>query len=359
MRIPRAVFLASILVGPLALHAAQSPAPGAAPPAAAAPAPTASETLKPALVGVLQTLGSLKLDKWKRGSVREEAGSNIDTIQRDLEQTLPPLLKAADAAPTTISKVLPVTRNIDAIYDVLVHVFEAARVSAPGDQIAQLQQAMDSLEKARIKFGNHLQDTAEAQEKSLVDLRTTVQADHRGAARRSVRRKVQPPCEWQAVMSFVPDELRTNLVGVGDGGAGETCGGAAVGDRECESFVGWPTGDITEEVSEEAGVAGPDGADDGGGRRRRVPGARGADEHGAVGAERHEHALHPTGEQVARRFRGRDRVGLEVVAAVAGEGRELLAVGLHQVGRARRQGLDQGLERRVAGVDGHPGARAP
>ena len=48
-------------------------------------------------------------------------------------------------------------------------------VSAPGDQIAQLQQAMDSLEKARIKFGNHLQDTAEAQEKSLVDLRTTVQ----------------------------------------------------------------------------------------------------------------------------------------------------------------------------------------
>ncbi len=160
MRIPRAVFLASILVGPLALHAAQSPAPGAAPPAAAAPAPTASETLKPALVGVLQTLGSLKLDKWKRGSVREEAGSNIDTIQRDLEETLPPLLKAADAAPTTISKVLPVTRNIDAIYDVLVHVFEAARVSAPGDQIAQLQQAMDSLEKARIKFGNHLQDTA-------------------------------------------------------------------------------------------------------------------------------------------------------------------------------------------------------
>ena len=54
---------------------------------------TASETLKPALVGVLQTLGSLKLDKWKRGSVREEAGSNIDTIQRDLEETLPPCSK--------------------------------------------------------------------------------------------------------------------------------------------------------------------------------------------------------------------------------------------------------------------------
>jgi hypothetical protein len=195
MRIPRAVFLASILVGPLALHAAQSPAPGAAPQATPAPpVPTASETLKPALVGVLQTLGSLKLDKWKKGSVREEAGSNIDTIQRDLEETLPPLIKAADAAPTTISKILPVTRNIDAIYDVLVHVFEAARVSAPGDQIAQLQQAMDSLEKARIKFGNHLQETAEAQEKSVVELRTTVQTQQASLHAAAATPPVTPTC---------------------------------------------------------------------------------------------------------------------------------------------------------------------
>ena len=193
MRIPHAVFLASILVGPLALHAA-NPRARRRTTAPAAPAPTASETLKPALVGVLQTLGSLKLDKWKRGSVREEAGSNIDTIQRDLEETLPPLLKAADAAPTTISKVLPVTRNIDAIYDVLVHVFEAARVSAPGDQIAQLQQAMDSLEKARIKFGNHLQDTAAAQEKSIVDLRTTVQTQQASLHAAAATPPVTPTC---------------------------------------------------------------------------------------------------------------------------------------------------------------------
>src|SRR6185369_4467864 len=76
MRIPHAGLVVAILFVPLALHAAQAPAPGtpqqAAPPP---PVPTASETLKPALVGVLQTLGSLKLDKWKRVSVREEAGS--------------------------------------------------------------------------------------------------------------------------------------------------------------------------------------------------------------------------------------------------------------------------------------------
>jgi len=195
MRIPHAGLVVAILFVPLALHAAQAPAPGtpqqAAPPP---PVPTASETLKPALVGVLQTLGSLKLDKWKRGSVREEAGSNIDTIQRDLEETLPALIKTADAAPTTISKVLPVTRNVDAIYDVLVHVFEAARVSAPGDQIAQLQQAMDNLEKARIKLDNHLEETAAAQEKLVADLRTTVQTQQASLHAAAATPPVTPTC---------------------------------------------------------------------------------------------------------------------------------------------------------------------
>ena len=85
------------------------------------------------------------------------------------------LMKEGDAAPGTLSKVLPLSRNVDALYDVLVHVVEAARVSAPGDQVGQLQQAMADLEKARVAFGNQLQQTADVQEKQIVDLRTTVQ----------------------------------------------------------------------------------------------------------------------------------------------------------------------------------------
>lgn len=186
MRTPHAVFITTVLTFPLATFAFQAPASGpstppaaptsSAPPAAPAPAPPVpSALLKPALANVEQAVAAIKLDKWKRGSVRDAAGTNIKAIQRDLEEKLPSLVTTADATPGSLSRVLPLSRNIDALYDVLVHVIEQARVSAPGDEIPGLEQAMDSLEKARVTLGNGIQDTAAAQEKQLIDLRTTVQ----------------------------------------------------------------------------------------------------------------------------------------------------------------------------------------
>jgi hypothetical protein len=180
MRAALIVFVLTTACSPCLVSAMQSPAGDTPTPIAAPTGP--SDLLQPSLNEVQQTVAALKLDRWKKGTVRDEAGSNISAIQRDLQETLPPLLKTADASPSTISKVLPVSRNIDAIYDVLVHVFEAARVSAPGDQVGQLQQAMGSLEKARVAFGNRLQDTATAQEKQIVDLRTSLQTQTARAA---------------------------------------------------------------------------------------------------------------------------------------------------------------------------------
>lgn len=134
-----------------------------------------SDILQRSIQELQQTAASVKLDKWKRGSVREEAGTNIDAIQRDLQGTFPSLLKDADAAPGTLSKVLPLARNVDALYDVLLHVVEGSRVSAPGDQVGMLQQTMADLEKARIALDNQIQQTATAQEKQIVELRATVQ----------------------------------------------------------------------------------------------------------------------------------------------------------------------------------------
>jgi hypothetical protein len=134
-----------------------------------------SDILQRSLDEVRITVGSVKLDKWKRGSVRDEAGNNIDAIQRDLQGTLPSLLKDADSAPGTLTKVLPLSRNVDALYDVMVHVVEASRVVGTGDSVAQLQQALNDLEKARVVLDNQIQQTADVQEKQVIDLRTTVQ----------------------------------------------------------------------------------------------------------------------------------------------------------------------------------------
>jgi hypothetical protein len=181
MGIFRTVLIASAFISQLYPGAAQT-APVAAPAAQGSNAagstftPAApSDILRRSLDEVQQTIGNLKLDKWKRGTVRDEAGINVEAIQRDLQGTLPSLLKEADAAPGSLSKVLPASRNLDALYDVLLHVVEAARVVAPGDQAGELQTTLSDLEKARVRLGNQLLQTAALQEKQMMDLRTTVQ----------------------------------------------------------------------------------------------------------------------------------------------------------------------------------------
>lgn len=181
MSISRPLVVAALLASPVMWCSAQSTSAGASTGTGAASSanyftPSApSDILQRSLDEVRITVGNVKLDKWKRGNVRDEAGNNIDAIQRDLQGTLPGLLKDADAAPGTLTKVLPLSRNVDALYDVMVHVVEASRVVGTGDSVGQLQQALTDLEKARVVLDNQIQQTADMQEKQVVDLRTTVQ----------------------------------------------------------------------------------------------------------------------------------------------------------------------------------------
>jgi len=198
MRISTAVFFLLISSLPAGTLLAQAPAqkpptsspPGAAAPGpaqTAAPAPSAATpapvtpggpaaTIQPALDTVQQTLTTVKVDKWKKGSVREEASDHIGVIQRDLKETMPPLLAAADAAPNSASALLPLSRNIDAVYDILLSVVEAARVSGPAAHVTELDQALRGLNTARVTFDEHLQQTADAAEKQIADLQATVKA---------------------------------------------------------------------------------------------------------------------------------------------------------------------------------------
>jgi hypothetical protein len=177
----KTVFVTTMLISAACFCGAQA-APGTQPAAAGNAGANAnftpsapSDFLKRSLDEVNNTVGGVHLDKWKRGSVREEADNNIQAIQRDMHGTLPSLLKDADAAPGSLSKVLPLSRNVDALYDVLVHLVEQSRVSGTGEDAGQLQQTLSDLEKARVTLDKQILQTASVQEKQIVDLRTTVQ----------------------------------------------------------------------------------------------------------------------------------------------------------------------------------------
>lgn len=137
---------------------------------------TASALLQPALTETQTTLNLLKLDKWKKGSVRDEAGENVNALLRDLQTNLPPLMTAADASPTALSQAIPLIKHLDAFYDVLLRVEEASRVSAPSEQVSALQQLLLSVNKARIAYDDLLQAQAASHEKQAFALQTELQA---------------------------------------------------------------------------------------------------------------------------------------------------------------------------------------
>jgi hypothetical protein len=176
MRISIAAVIGAILCFPCVVCTAQPPA-GGAPPQPAPSAPlTPSGILKPSLDSVETAVTALKLDKWKKGTIRDEAGENTKRILVDLQTNLPPLLTVADSVPEKISNELPVSRNIDALYDVLLRVFDAARVSGTPEQIAQLGVALNSLSDARLAFAGRVQSSAATMEKQVGDLQSTLQA---------------------------------------------------------------------------------------------------------------------------------------------------------------------------------------
>ncbi len=146
------------------------------PPMAAKSTPP-SDTLQPSLEILKQAIGTVKVEKWKASpAIRNEAESNAASIQRDLESTLPPLVAAADAAPDSPAKVLPVFRNVDALYDVMLRLVAAGRLAAPNDQMSALDQALSKLSDGRRALGDQLQGTADAQEKQVIRLQAALKA---------------------------------------------------------------------------------------------------------------------------------------------------------------------------------------
>lgn len=149
----------------------------AAAPAAAAAGKSPSAMMQPGIDAVKQALATVKTDKWKAaGPVKDETATNIASIQRDVDSTLPGLLATADGAPDSVSKMFPAYRNVDALYDVLLRVTAVGRLSAPAQESAALSQALTSLDDGRRALADRMQSGAVAGEKQVVDLRAQLKA---------------------------------------------------------------------------------------------------------------------------------------------------------------------------------------
>ena len=209
MQKPLAVAIWAMLVSPavLAIGQATTPAPAAAT-APAAPV-SASTLLQPSINSVVTVLNSLKIDKWKKGSVREEAGQNVNSILQDIQNNLPPLIGAADAAPGSVSAAMPLVKHLDALYDVLLRVEEASRIAAPSEQISQLQDALTVFGTARFALDDALQKQAATQEKQMSDLRVALAQRDKAAAEAAAHPAAARPCVPAAIAAHRKRRRRT------------------------------------------------------------------------------------------------------------------------------------------------------
>ncbi len=134
-------------------------------------------TLQPAMDSLHQTFASLNVSRWKApGDVRGQTQSDIDSIQRDLNGTLPDLLAKAKAANSSVAPSFAVFRNVDALYDVMLRVTETATLAGAQRDAAQLEQSRAMLEHARAQLGSALLQQSQAQDAEVVQLRATAAA---------------------------------------------------------------------------------------------------------------------------------------------------------------------------------------
>ncbi|MCU1323145.1 MAG: hypothetical protein JWM43_2794 [Acidobacteriaceae bacterium] len=156
---------------------ATAPSQGAAVEAPASGAKLPSALLQPGIEAVRGAMGGIRLDKWKASeAVRDEADANRNSIQKDLDATLPGLLASADAAPNSVVAVMPVYRNVEALYDVLLRIAAAAHIAAPTQQSGALDAAMLSLDSGRRGLAERIQISAAATEKQVGDLQASLKA---------------------------------------------------------------------------------------------------------------------------------------------------------------------------------------
>jgi hypothetical protein len=161
------VLMPLTLCAGVSVGVAQAPAAG----------PTAASQLGPAISALKQAVQQMTVDKWKLPKpVHDTTATNLNSIRKDVQETLPGLMGAADAAPSSVAAMLPVSRNLAALYDVVLRVAVVADAAAPQDQVQAIEAAMGTLDDARRGYADRLQTAADAQERHVVAMQKTLSA---------------------------------------------------------------------------------------------------------------------------------------------------------------------------------------
>lgn len=120
-------------------------------------------------------LVKLRIEKWKtNGSDKKQALAYVDSIQRNLQGGLPEVITQLRNAPEDLAVTFKLYRNLDALYDVLNIVAEAAQSFGSKDDAQSLSNDVSALEGSRKQLAERMQTLSSAKEQDLNRLRAQV-----------------------------------------------------------------------------------------------------------------------------------------------------------------------------------------
>jgi hypothetical protein len=128
-------------------------------------------------------LKSLRIDKWKTDSgTKQQAQQNADSLSRNLTAALPGMIQQVRANPASLGAQFKLYRNLNALFDVMSTMTEAAGTFGPKSEYQALAGPLNTFDQARLALANRLENSTAQQDTETTRLRAQLQQAQAAAA---------------------------------------------------------------------------------------------------------------------------------------------------------------------------------
>jgi hypothetical protein len=122
-------------------------------------------------------LVKLRIEHWKTSAAsKKETLAKLDSIQRDLQGTLPDVLAQLRSAPEDLPLTFKLYRNLDALCDVVGSLAEDTGAFGSKDELQMMANDLNGFDGTRKQLAQRMESLSAAKEAEIVRLRAAVQA---------------------------------------------------------------------------------------------------------------------------------------------------------------------------------------
>lgn len=120
-------------------------------------------------------LVKLRIEHWKTSAAsKKDALAAVDSVQRNLQNSLPDVISQLRAAPEDLSATFKLYRNLDALCDVFGSVAEGAAQLGTKDEQQALANDLEGFANARKQIAQRMESLSSTKEAELVRLRAAL-----------------------------------------------------------------------------------------------------------------------------------------------------------------------------------------